>query len=72
MRAMYRQSDMPNPTTNGHFDAHVYQATGMVSAQLDCDVAEAFALLKFHAAATGEGLEVVALAVVDGTLRFDE
>ncbi len=50
---------------------HVHQAAGMIAAQADCDVAEAFGRLTIRAAATGQTLEHTALDVLDGVIRFD-
>ncbi len=63
---------MPDATTNGHFNFRVHQATGMISVQSHCDIAEAFAQLKVRAATIGESLEATAIGVIDGTIRFDE
>jgi ANTAR domain len=49
----------------------VNQATGMVAAQLDCGVIEAFDQLSLRAKTTGQSLEHVALDVIDRILRFD-
>lgn len=67
----YVGGQVPNPATNGHF-ASVHQATGMVSAQLDCDVVEAFARLKLRAAGTHQSVEAIAVSVLDGRIRFDK
>jgi hypothetical protein len=50
--------------------AGVHQATGMVSAQLDSDLTEAFLRLRAHAFSTGCRLSDVADDVVEGRLRF--
>ncbi|MDP9333742.1 MAG: ANTAR domain-containing protein [Actinomycetota bacterium] len=49
---------------------HVHQATGMVAAQLDCDVTEALARLRIRADATGQTLKNIALDVLDGVTVF--
>jgi GAF domain/ANTAR domain len=52
--------------------AVVHQATGMVSAQLDVPVAEAFLRLRARAYADERGLEEIAADVVARRLRFDD
>jgi len=49
----------------------VHQATGMVSAQLDCGVDEALLRLRGHAYAAQRPIDEVAADVVAGRLRFD-
>jgi hypothetical protein len=49
----------------------VHQATGMVSAQLGCGVAEALAQMMILAAKTNEPLADLADAVVQRRIRFD-
>ena len=49
----------------------VHQATGMIAAQADCDVNEAFARLTIRATATDQTLHDTALDVLDGIARFD-
>jgi ANTAR domain len=51
-------------------DLLVHQATGMVSAQLDCDIVEAAARLAEHARTTGQELPEVARDVVTRRKRF--
>lgn len=51
--------------------AEVHQATGMVSAQLDVSLDEAFVRLRGHAFAQGLELRVVARAVVEHRLRLE-
>jgi len=51
--------------------AEVYQATGMISAQLDVSLEEAFVRLRAHAFAADTPLHDVAGGVVSRTLRFD-
>ena len=50
--------------------AEVYQATGMISAQLDVSLEEAFVRLRAHAFAAGTRLDEVADEVVKRLLRF--
>jgi GAF domain-containing protein/ANTAR domain-containing protein len=52
--------------------AVVHQATGMVSAQLEVSVADAFLRLRAHAYVAERGLDEVARDVVVRRLRFDE
>ncbi len=49
---------------------HVYQATGMVAAQVGCDIDEAFNRLTIRAAALNQSLELTALDVIDRVIRF--
>jgi hypothetical protein len=51
--------------------AEVYQATGMISAQLDVSLEEAFVRLRAHAFAADTPLHDVADDVVSRALRFD-
>ncbi len=48
----------------------VHQATGMIAAQVGCDVSEAFDRLKIRAAAQELSLHEIALDVLDGVIRF--
>jgi AmiR/NasT family two-component response regulator len=50
----------------------VHQATGMIAAQADCDVAEAFARLRIRAAAKEQTLHEMALDVLDRVVRFNK
>jgi len=54
------------------YRAVVHQATGKVSAQLDCDVGEALLRLRGRAFSTGRPIDELAKEVVDGSVRFDE
>jgi hypothetical protein len=54
------------------YRAVVHQATGMISAQLDCAVSEALVRLRGQAFATDRPIDQVAVDVVTGELRFDE
>lgn len=54
------------------YRAVVHQATGMISAQLDCGVDEALVRLRAHAFATERPIEEIAEAVVTGSTRFDD
>lgn len=49
----------------------VHQATGMISAQLDCAIDEALVRLRAHAYATELPIDEVAKAVISRHLRFD-
>ena len=51
---------------------HVHQASGMVSVQYGCQIADALALLRAHAFAADTDLHSVAKAVIRGDLRFQE
>ena len=57
------------PTT---YRAQVHQATGMISVQLDVDLAEALARLRAHAYAQDRRVADVADDVVARRLRFDQ
>ena len=50
----------------------VHQATGMISAQLDCGVEEALVRLRGHAFGAERAIDEVAKDVVAGSLRFDD
>jgi hypothetical protein len=47
-------------------------ATGQVVRQADCEVMEAFDRLAIRARALRQSLEITALDVLDGEIRFDE
>ncbi len=49
----------------------VHQATGIVGEQLHCSMLEALSRLIIRAKATGQTLDVTALDVIDGVIRFD-
>ncbi|HET9692239.1 MAG TPA: ANTAR domain-containing protein [Acidimicrobiales bacterium] len=68
-----RAASAPGASITGDgIDFHlvVHQAAGMVSVQLDVDLAEALVRLRAHAFAVDESLTSVAEAVVDRSLRF--
>ena len=54
------------------YRAVVHQATGMISAQLDCAIGEALVRLRGRAFAAERPIDLVAADVVTGELRFDE
>jgi hypothetical protein len=54
------------------FRAYVHQATGMISAQLDIDMAEALVRLRAFAYTQDRSIDEVAGQVVVRTLRFDD
>ena len=58
--------------TDGFLSAEVHQATGMLSVQLDCTIAEALGRLRILARSTDQTLEDVAHQVVERIVRFDE
>ena len=62
---------MWDPPRQGPYSDRVSQATGIVSVQADCRMAEAFDLLRERAFALDQTLEHTALDVLDGVLRFD-
>ena len=51
--------------------AKIAQASGMVSEQVDCTVDEAMDLMNARAFSSNTTLEVVALSVLEGDIRFD-
>ena len=53
------------------YRAVVHQATGMISAQLDCAMGEALVRLRGRAFANDRAIDQVAAEVVSGNLRFD-
>jgi AmiR/NasT family two-component response regulator len=55
-----------------HLSYRIHQATGMVAAQVGCDIDEALARLRIRATATGRTLEDMALDVLDREVRFDD
>jgi hypothetical protein len=54
------------------YRAVVHQATGMISAQLNCAIGEALVRLRGHAFASDRPIDQVATDVVTRALRFDE
>jgi hypothetical protein len=54
------------------YRAVVHQATGMISAQLDCPIGEALARLRARSFAVERPIDKVAADVVTGRLRFGE
>ncbi len=50
---------------------HVHQATGMIAAQANCDIDEAYNRLVIRAAAADQSLEATALDVLDRVIRFN-
>jgi hypothetical protein len=60
--------DEPN---DDFFKAHLHQATVMIARQLDCAVDEALQVLRVRAKAMGQSVEMTALDVLDGEIRFD-
>jgi hypothetical protein len=47
------------------------QAAGMVAAQADCTIAEAFVLMRERATASETTLAKIVAAVMDRSIRFD-
>jgi len=54
------------------YRAVVHQATGMISAQLDCPMGEALVRLRGRAFADERTIDLVASEVVTGALRFEQ
>jgi hypothetical protein len=59
-----------NPNGGGLFSDRVHQATGMVSAQQGCNLAEALGRMIIRARATDRSLERTASDVIDRVIRF--
>ncbi len=62
---------LASPLDTSDLRAVVHQATGMVSAQVGCDMDEALVRLRGHAFSSGQPIDELAEAVVDRHLRFD-
>lgn len=62
----------PGDITDASLRAEVHQATGMISAQLDVGIEEAFVRLQAHTYSTGRRIGEVSDDVVGRRLRFDE
>jgi len=52
------------------FSVAVHQATGMIAAQAECGVSEAFGRLTIRAAAAGQSRHEMALDVLDHVASF--
>jgi AmiR/NasT family two-component response regulator len=63
---------MADPPATGPQSDRVSQATGMISVQAGCTLAEAFELLRARAMLLGQTLEDTALDTLDHIIRFDE
>jgi hypothetical protein len=63
---------MPDPPAYGPQSDRVSQATGMISVQAACTLAEAFDLLRERAFVLDQMLELTAIDVIGGALRFDD
>jgi len=61
---------MSNGSSDEFRSVAVHQATGMIAAQADCGVDEAFHRLNIRAAAMGQTLQDTALDVLDCRIRF--
>ena len=63
--------DQPDAAADGSttYRAVVHQATGMVAAQLGCDMAEALLRLRAYAFAQNESVEQIARAVVERRMK---
>ncbi len=53
-----------------YLGVHVHQATGMIAAQVGCDISEAYGRLQIRADAMDQSVEETALDVLDGVIRF--
>ena len=62
---------MSDPSRIGPNSDGVSQATGMVSVQAECTIAQAFDLLRERAFSLGKTLEDTALGVIGGEIRFN-
>jgi AmiR/NasT family two-component response regulator len=63
---------MGGATDGEYLSACVHQATGMISEQLGCEIAEALGLLRERAQDTGETLDDAAADVVARLTRFNQ
>lgn len=63
---------LPGDFTDATLRAEVHQATGMISAQLEVGIEEAFARLQAHSYATGRRIGEVGNDVVGRRIRFDQ
>jgi AmiR/NasT family two-component response regulator len=63
---------MADPPATGPQSDRVSQATGMISVQAGCTLAEAFDLLRERAVDLGQTLEHTALDTLDHIIRFDD
>jgi AmiR/NasT family two-component response regulator len=61
---------MSNGASDEFRSVAVHQATGMIAAQADCDIDEAYHRLNIRAAAMGQSLQDTALDVLDRRIRF--
>lgn len=64
-------AELPSLFTQAVIHATVYQASGVVAAQLGCPPAEALSLIRAHAYAEGVSIDGVAQDIVDRRLRLD-
>ena len=64
---------MSGPGTSDEYPSdEVHQATGMISAQVGCDLSEALGRLRNRPDAISHSLHDTAVYVPDGAIRFDE
>ena len=61
---------MSNGSSEEFLTVAIYQATGMIAAQADCDIDEAFNRLNIRAAAMGQSIHDTALDILDRRIRF--
>jgi hypothetical protein len=71
MQAESASENLASPLDASDLRAVVHQATGMVSAQVGCGIDEALVRLRGQAFASGQPIDQLAEAVVDGHVRFD-
>jgi hypothetical protein len=61
---------MNNGSSEEFLSVAIHQATGMIAAQVDCDIEEAFNRLTIRAAAMGQTVQDTALDILDRRIRF--
>lgn len=61
---------MATAPAGDHLSNHVHQASGMVAAQIDCDIEQALQLMIIRAASTRVSLDDLALDVLDRRVTF--
>ena len=61
-----------NRAVHDYDDARIAQAMGMVSVQVGCTVDDALLLMKARAESDSVGVDEIASAVLERTIRFDD
>ena len=70
MQAESVSENLASPLDATDLRAVVHQATGMISAQVGCDMDDALVRLRAHAFASGRPIDRLAERVVEGEVRF--